>query len=210
MPPFVVGIAVGNDKSLAVTGNSARRQSAFGEHMAAVTDIGFNDMFFLSQTGDIYALNVVIRVHEILIGQDNHRHLVPVRLIERTPRQMEEILKAPRREDNPWEFAMTRVECELKVRLFCPCRQAGGGTRPLGEMDDHGTLHHAGEADSLSHKRKTTARRRHKGTRTRIPCANCHIYCTNFVLSLFHNDIKVRGLPGQKCQDSGGWGHWVR
>jgi hypothetical protein len=83
-------------------------------------------MFFEFDAGWIEGREVIVRLEEILIREDKHRHLVFVGQVKGSLGKGEGILNRSRREDDPWKFSVTCIKGKKKVALL------GSGWQPCG------------------------------------------------------------------------------
>ena len=151
---LVVLVAVNTYQTLAVAGNTARRDTALGQFISSVIGFCFVYMLFDLLVGQVQAGDIVVRVNKIMVGQNNYRHLVLVSEVKCLLCQIEGVIDLARSQKNSGKLTVACVERQLKVALLCSGWQAGGRARPLCKMNHYGRLKHTRQADSLRHQGK--------------------------------------------------------
>ena len=141
---------------------------------------------------------------QALVGEEDHRDLVALGVVEGVDGRPEAVLHRDRRDHHPRRLAVAAVEGVLQVGLLGLGRQAGRGAAALGVDDHTGDLRRAGVAEHLRHQRQARARGRRHRLDPGVGGAEHRGERGDLVLALDRDAADLRQLRRQPLEDVGG------
>src|SRR2546428_7199692 len=133
---------------------------------------------------------------ELLVGQHDDRHLVPLGPVEGGERVLVALTQVAGRDDHVRELALRWVQRELEVTLLLPRGHAGRGAAALVH-DQHGpgAFGDRREANSLDHEGEAGTARGGGCAYAHVRGADGHVDRGDLVLALDHEQVVLALLP---------------
>ncbi|MDW7710361.1 MAG: hypothetical protein SCH98_07775 [Deferrisomatales bacterium] len=208
---LVVLVAVRRHQVLALPRVEAGGDPVLREPVAAVlVDLfGVREMGLGGGPAELEVFHGEQGLGEELIGEHDHRHLIPVGEVEGPHRLMEGIHRVGRSQDRLGEVPVAGVDGEEQIGLSRPGGQAGGRAGPLRQHDHHRGLGHAGQAQPFRHEGEAPPRGGGHGPGPRVTGPDCHVDGGDLVLGLLHEDPGALLLLGEEREDAGGRAHRI-
>src|SRR5712692_3018402 len=158
VPPRVVLVRGGPEDSSGRAGDGPRADAVRGEGVAEVVTIAVGARLVEQAAVDLEFRGVewgkrLVATGQVLVHQDDHRHLVAVGVIEGVKGVVERLLDVAGRDHNPRDVALAGVQRKQQVALLLAGGQAGRGPAALvEEYDRAGRLGDGGKAQTLGHQ----------------------------------------------------------